>query len=277
MKTVVLLTTLLIFISCHKEKNEQIEVLPEKKESTNKGIKLITQNTFEFLGNGKDSLTSKIISKYNKDGYISENLTYLPNGSLKLSYIYSYIQVGYISELNSKPNYAFSPNKWTYKYDSNGNEIEMVAFNGDGSISYKSTSKYDNEGKMIERSWLSSDSNSKQICTYDKNGNLIEMNEYYDGSTLSSLTTTFKYDNRGNITDTKRFNTIDSFYEYWTFEFDEKGNQISQTSYNLDGTIQSVFSFNYKDIDLKGNWLKKETIWDNRIVYLIERKIEYYN
>ena len=78
-----------------------------------------------------------------------------------------------------------------YKYDEQGNEIEMNNHNSDGSLRARYTYKYDEQGNEIEQNIYNSDGSlsSRYKYKYDEQGNEIEQNIYNsDGSLRARYT-----------------------------------------------------------------------------------------
>ncbi len=73
-----------------------------------------------------------------------------------------------------------------YKYDSNGNKVEWLMYNSDGSLESKTIYKYDSNGNIIEESGYDSEGNltdnvfgvSKTIYKYDSKNRIIESISY---------------------------------------------------------------------------------------------------
>ena len=92
-----------------------------------KGIKTETRLEYEYeekFGELEVILEGKDIYKYDSDGNIIEESSYVPEGSLLF--------------------------KTIYKYDSNGNKVEWLEYDLLGSLSGKSIYKYDSKNRIIE-------------------------------------------------------------------------------------------------------------------------------
>lgn len=283
MKTIILLIVAIILFSCNKN---EIEIPLRIKDDANKGIKVLTESRYSAINtNGevvKGDLLSKSVKRYNEDGNILEYLSYGNNGfqkdneiSLLDNLTYKYDERGYLTEILSQVEHIMAPSKWVYKNDRYGYEVEMNAYFKDGSLSYKSTSKYDAKGNMVEQNWNEGKETSKQICTYDTENNLIERNEYYNGSEISSLQTTYKYDDKGNATEFMAVNANVHFYTRETYEYDAKGNKIAITSYDTSGKASAISNYKYINLDSAGNWGRQDCYLNGVIDWIAEREIEY--
>lgn len=284
MKTVVLIIVAIILFSCNKS---EFEMPLNMKDNSNKGIKVLTESRYSVISaNGeivKGDLLSKSVLKYNEAGDLLESLKYGNNGfknsnqlSLLSNVIYKYDSKGNLIEMLSKIRGIMTPSKWVYKNNKYGYQVEMNAYFDDGSIAYKSTSKHDDKGNMVERNWTEGDATSKQVCIYDAKNNMIEMNEYYNGSKSSSLKTTFKYDDKGNKTEYMAVNASSHFYTRQNYEYDNKGNQITLMNYDSSGNVLSIANFKYFDFDVFDHWRRQEYYNNGVITWVAEREIEYY-
>ena len=140
-------------------------------------------------------------------------------------------------------------NKATYKFNLNGDVVEIAYYNSDGSLRWKELYKYDAQGKKIEEAEYYPDGSlsRKETYKYDSQGNKIEWTWYnFDGS-LSSKTI-YKYDSQGNEIEMA---VIDEF------EFEHKnyvvGALIENETVNEDG----LFIFKLKEA---GDEIKVEKI-----------------
>jgi hypothetical protein len=85
----------------------------------------------------------------------------------------------------------------TYKYDDNGNEIEVVVYLPDGRIDSKWTNKFDDKGNEIEYKDYKSDGSigNQEIYKYefDKEGNWIELSTFRNGALEFNVEREIKY------------------------------------------------------------------------------------
>ena len=277
MKTIMLMFVALILFSCNKN---EIEIPLRIKDDSNKGIKVLTEYRYEAINaNGevvKGDLLSKSVKRYNEDGNVLEYLSYGNNGSLKDNLTYKYDEQGYLTETYSQVVYIMAPSKWVYKNDRYGYEVEMNAYLKDGSLSSKSTSIYNAKGNMVERNWNGGKETAKQVCSYDTKNNLIERNDYYNGSEISSLKTTYKYDDKGNVTEYLAVNASVHFYNKETYEYDANGNRIVITNYDTSGIASAISNYKYLNLDSAGNWCRQDYYLNGVIKWIKVREIEYY-
>jgi hypothetical protein len=85
-----------------------------------------------------------------------------------------------------------------------------------------------------------------------------------------------KYDDRGNAVSSTWYNSDGSIYLKDSTKYDDKNNRIEFNSHYLDGGLNSKTSTKY-DYDEKNNWIKCIVFSnDNTPLYILEREIEYY-
>ena len=216
---------------------------------------------------------------FNESGNLIESVKFLPEGELYSKNVFFYDEKNALDEIQWFSEYGkesissfihdFEGNltsmeikdvdgtfrqKYTYKYDENGNNIESIWYlRNDSLISTILRSSYDGNGKKIDNRYFSSDEVlfDKESYRYDKNGLLIER-EYYEHRT-------------------NKFN--DSFSRV----FDDGGDVVMMETvkHNADGKVinREVERFFYDD---HHNWIKRIAYVTNNPGLIEERHIEYY-
>lgn len=153
----------------------------------------------------------KTVCTYDTNGYLSEEIKYKSDGSVSSKYIYVNDKNGnWIESQTEKPGEKTMKTNKSYKYDSNGNLIQI---------------KW-NHGEDI---WVISD------YTYDEKGNRIKWIDTGADGVLSTITS--RFDDKGNETD--QFHTSSTkLYDHinWTYEFDKQGNWIKKST-SIDGAV----------------------------------------
>ena len=114
--------------------------------------------------------------------------------------------------------------KYIKKYDASGNETEETKYGSDGSLDYKHIYKYDGNGNKTESAKYNSDGSldSKSVYKYD-------VNEEYEYSV---------------------YITAESYDFLYLSKKDDSGNEIVNTCYNSDGSLNSKRIYKY---DTSGN------------------------
>ena len=110
-------------------------------------------------------------------------------------------------------------NKWIYRYDKKGNQIELAVSDADGKLAGKTLFKYDDKGNQIE------------VAGYDAAGKLTE----------KSL---FKYDDQGNRIEWAYYGADGELASEGLSKYDDKGNMIERAEYKEEfGKVKEVPTF----------------------------------
>ncbi|MFK8008477.1 MAG: hypothetical protein AB8H03_19115 [Saprospiraceae bacterium] len=175
----------------------------------------------------------------------------------------NYIQINDSFEISTIKEFIYNRNgnlDWIFEYDQNRNQIGASKF-----TNYERDSIIENH--------------------YNEKSNLDKVSKYYFPN---DSTTIYQYDNGKNLVqDTtikvnpnllifKRSTGVS--YDY--FEFDSKGNVVSQISKNSNSDTSLTSSLKYLEFDNKENWTKCENniSWDSyKTNLLIERTLTYYD
>lgn len=129
-------------------------------------VKSITENTYEAV--------DKFGQIEKGDILVDSSAVYTDDGRFKI-----YNEKGNKIEENYYNSNGSLIYKNTYKYDENGNKIEECHYE-DGSLDKKYTYEYDENGNKMEENWYNSDVSldKKYTYEYDKNNNWIQEVEY---------------------------------------------------------------------------------------------------
>lgn len=147
------------------------------------------------------------------------------------------------SDLRSEPNYIAE-----FKYDKSGNIIsERIKYSFLPSESHDY--KYDQNNQLIEYKWSDSKEGLLEKTSY----------EYLDGNLRIELWENFE--------DGEKEGSVKYTYE--------NGLPIEIIETDNDGEIIEKESIRY-DYDTNGNWTKKISIVNENEIYIITRKIEYF-
>ena len=149
-------------------------------------------------------------------------------------------------------------------------------------------------GKIVkgERSNMS----QNWITTFDEEGQKVEFNKYNPDGSLY-YTSTYIYDENGNVIEENRSSGSKEIYEY-----DDKGNRVGDIQYKADGSLRSTSVYKYDEkgnlterkvfssdgrpwisqsqaytFDEVGNWIEQITINDEVPFLIKERTIEYFD
>jgi hypothetical protein len=238
----------------------------------------------------RSSSSGKMITSFNENGYIIEEISYDSKGMLQYKNTLKRNEEGNVIETNfhnsNGLDYTITSK---YKYDDKGHTIERNNFISNVSIQY-SVDEYLMILSIFEnRNTYSYNENGNVVneVGYDSSGIKINDNEYkFDGkgNMITRITanklevgkSTFKYDNNSLLIETNYYYSPEKLWILGSkeaFKYDIKGNIIEKTTTSDDYLIIESYNYNY---DAKGNWVK-QNINTNNVTYRdIERVIEYY-
>lgn len=198
---------------------------------------------------------NKIGSEINADNDLGKlnlkgNVKSIKQISYKAFDIFGELQKG---EVNNVGNSCFY-----LTFNENGNEIEKIYYNSDGTVDDKWITKYDEEGNEIENNNFTSDGSLlfKLIHKFDNKGNRIESNTYNSDGSINS-NSTHKYDEKENYIESISHISDGYSAKKETYSYDDKGNVIEKNGYEADGSIRFKFLFHYDD---KGNKIEDSYI-----------------
>jgi len=144
------------------------------------------------------------------------------------------------------------------KFDKNANEVEKNIYDSNNSLKWKYLIKYDDKGNKIEENYYSSDGNlhSKETYKYDNEGNKIEENYYslepISGSESVHTKWTFKHNDQNKTTEWYYHTPGYEPLLNYIYKYDDNGNQIEWSGHNL-GMPNFKTHANY---DFNGNLLE---------------------
>jgi hypothetical protein len=155
----------------------------------------------------RDKINSKTSYNFNEAGDVTEEATYMSDGSLKGTVIFKYDTLRNMIEDALYNSDGSLSQKHIYKYDSKGNRTEWARYYGSkDQFVFKATFKYDTQGNLTEDAVYSSDGSLYQKYTYkyDAKGNKTEGVRYGSAGSLSGKTT-YKYDSQGNVSEITKY------------------------------------------------------------------------
>ncbi|MBK7566251.1 MAG: hypothetical protein IPI31_00335 [Bacteroidetes bacterium] len=137
-------------------------------------------------------------------------------------------------------------------FNKNGNMMEQISNYSDGSLEYKNTYKYDENGNLIEDSSSYWGFNSVSKYLYDEAGNLLQM-DYMNTEDSLILRYIYKYDIDGRMAENSSYNSNGELHEKIKYKYDEMGNIVETTSTNPNPLLNDITYYKH---DLKGNMLE---------------------
>ncbi len=178
---------------------------------------------------------SKKEVKKNKIKSISEFISVMENGK-PVSYQLSYIV-----------------------FDKNGNTIENIEYNKDGSLKKKETCKYDSDNNKMEETCYSKKEskepksnsenkveNTKTVYKYNANKDRIEDCEYDGTSGKLIRKQVYSYDKKGNKCLEETYNDENKLTKKIVCTFNNKGLKTKKEHYNEKGDLEVTKKYVYE-------------------------------
>jgi YD repeat-containing protein len=219
---------------------------------------------------------------FNEAGYKTEDIRYGQHDAINARLTYAYDEKWYVTNETryNSGNKEERQSNFVNKYDADGKIIQRNKVNGD-IISNVTTYKYDESGKLVEKSGYENNPGSpwKITYAYDAQGNIKETTEDYGDK--KTWRVTYKNDEKGNpVEETTYLNG--KFVITYKYVLDEHGNRTKFEWCKANGKVYAAWTFQY-EYDRNGNWIKaieintdKISPFSSRDNYIFERQIEYF-
>lgn len=194
--------------------------------------------------------------------------------------------------------------KNVFKYDANGNMLELSNYKADGKINSTIRSTYDASGKLIKEETLLGDGKVDLVSTIktDAKGNKIVQEDVRPmGNILFNYKYYYKYDEKGQQTERIAYRGNGSLLFKYVFNYDDKGNKTEwiqqgqdssvvgkviykyneknnlteQTEYGGNGNVIAMYTYSY-EFDKKNNWIRQKKIQNGKVIEIKARDIKYY-
>ena len=186
---------------------------------------------------------------YNQRGQLLYRCGYDERGNRAWYHILSYDSDGRQTGIRSYNANGEETGYVEYLYDEKGRIIQDAGYSANGTIS-KVTYEYDEEGNVVQ----SYEDEEDIEFSYDAQGNVIE--QRWPGE--NGLVMTFTYNEQGQNIRTDEYKG-DEYLGYTIYEYDERGNQISENTYNSANELTEKVVMEW---DENGNMLS-ENIYDS--------------
>jgi hypothetical protein len=196
--------------------------------------------------------------------------------------------------------------KNVFKYDANGNRLELASYKSDGGLVSNIKSAYDSAGKVVSEETVLSNGtvdiktqiktddkgnrveqinlkqglapnnilNNKYVYKYDEKAHMLEWNAFR-GNGSFFFKYSYNYDANGNRTEWIHLSQANEVTLRLVYKYDDKNNIIEETDYNRDGTVKAAYTYTY-EFDKKGNWVKQKKIQNGSVVEVRTREYKYY-
>ncbi len=150
-------------------------------------------------------------------------------------------------------NEKLEPRKDTYTaFDKEGNVIEKIEYNKDGSVKKKETSVFDSKGNLMEESSFepkaekeSKEANNKKISyKYNASNDKTEENVYdTEGKLIKKIL--YTYNRNGDKSVELTMDANSKVLKKSIYTYDSKGLKLERKNYNGDNVLESVKKYDY--------------------------------
>ncbi|GGH01667.1 hypothetical protein GCM10007415_42230 [Parapedobacter pyrenivorans] len=173
------------------------------------------------------------------------------------------------TEFNERGNIS----RDTIIYDEKGRKTHRLSFYDTNKRSTYNKFKYNQNGKLIDRSTFNSDGTlqSRETYEYDEKEGLV-MEHRHNSNDEISLTFISKYKTDGALL-SREAHRKNGMEDKTTYTYDDKQCLLEEHYYNSNGELTQVIQYKYDDI---GNRIEKKTIRWGEITELIKYEITYH-
>ena len=197
-----------------------------------------------------------------------------------------------------------APSKNVFKYNANGNMVELTSYTSEGKVTSTIKSTYDPAGTLIKEETLLGNGTVDLVSTIktDAKGNKIQQDDIRPmGNIMFNYKYNYKYDEKGQLIERVAYRGNGALLFKYTFKYDDNGNKIEwiqsgpdgpvtgkvvykyneknnlveDIEYNRDGQVKATHTYSY-EFDKKGNWIRQKKMQDGKMIEIKERDIKYY-
>jgi hypothetical protein len=219
---------------------------------------------------GKRKLDS--IERFDKKGRLLEDLFFSDDGSILSGEKYSYDSQGrLVKSLGSHSRFVYLPDLQAYKYDAQGNVIEVNGFNSSGKLVNTDEYAYDEKNRKIQWTSMSyhPEEHSKPhrwTYSHDEQGRLKEELSFSkEGGGFKPTDSLgdphrklYIYKDHSKPEIVILFKVDGSFAGLESRKYDRSGNDLEEVEYDESGLVRKRVKYGYK-FDRRGNWIQQNT------------------
>ena len=271
------------------------------EDTLNGRVKSITEYEY-FLNNANEKELKDItIRVFDEKGRIFECVD--TGFGLKSKYWFKYDSTGKLTNKNYY-RYEVLITDAIYKYDDNGNLIQIDEFNHERTPNRKTIFLYDSRNNKIRSTIYLPQKKiySEEIWKYDSVNNVIEY--IITGKNISYLSTrrlyryneinkqcqvdeyskdgqfwirTFKkYNSNGEIVEAATYFDNKFLRNKTVYSYHSQSTERSDTIYSNNAVDFGTYHYTYDAFDKAQNWLRVICFKDGKIYFIKEREIDYY-
>ena len=233
----------------------------------------------------RDQFVSDEYHAFNEDGFITERIKYLADGTIEYRQSFKRDEKMKKLEMNQTDSTGKDQGKFIYKNDDQGNNTELTCYSPDNSVQWKYIYDYDSNNNVTEDSYYGSDGtlSFKNLYTYDENNNKIDYKQYNNNSQLVESSTyeyagtsdVKIYSGPGKMKESVEYDADDEIKFTRTYSYGMFGDRIEQIVENAN-LVETSFTDKY-EYGEDNNWTKK-VAYRNGIPYnMVDRSYDISN
>ncbi len=187
-----------------------------------------------------------------------------------------YLDVAFFCDTNGTAIF-----KVKYEYDKQKHLVhDQRINNANGDILVETDYIYDKKNRTITAAIkpVNDTVSDYTVYTFDKNNNVTRIANLDENHQVLSALTSVYDDNDKIITTTHTEGAVDQYINHDNFRYDNEGNVIMQTRFNLNRVAQQLF-YVYT-FDAMGNWIERRTFYvqgnEAFVREIATREITYY-
>jgi nuclear transport factor 2 (NTF2) superfamily protein len=239
---------------------------------------------------------------FNRNGYITQQESFNPDGSLIRRWVYTYDPINHPvtrkcwvqkDSLSYTMYYYYNANNKltstkliksngilgtldSIRYDTKLNTLFEQNFGENNLLGNSLFKKFNDRNEVIEELYTEYIVHSQGKFTYKYNSKHLqeEVSSWTNKETLvSRIHTTYFEDN--NIKKTESYNSANVLVSTVNYNYDKEGNLIKILELFPDNKIKNISTYNYQ-YDKEGNWTSFFGYVNNKLEIIMTRKLEYY-
>lgn len=223
------------------------ELMSKEKIAQNK-IETITQYTHRLQNEKVDSKGYKSVeTTYDKSGNVIEVVNYKPNGVVASRHIYKYDSKGRkieYQQFQDLPSKGFSlAFRQAFTYDSNGNKLSEVGY--DGRTTYRIAYTYTPDGRQKDITKYSSNNSVEEKWIFENSGSKVKISIYKPAETLNKIIER-TLDAQGRVIDEKNITPAGKELGRTTFKYGTKDQLLAKSEFH-GGEPRASYDYIYDE------------------------------
>lgn len=235
---ILFLTSLSICFSQSTENN------PAQLKKTKVLSITVMGSSLDEFGNPDPIRSKKEYRKYNKNGFLTQEIKYDKNSAIVSNTSFAYTKKGKINKQLGKDKNGLTVKKQICSFDENGNKVNCSGTANAKNYSINYT--YDNDNNQITRKKEFENGDIAFDCIKTYSNNLLST-ETFKGPTEVKIE--YQYDSIGNNSEKYTYANNALSFRY-TYEYNKDNNVVTETKYDANNVILEKLEYEYVDSKL---------------------------